>query len=107
MTSRLDAALHELAEALREELRQEAQAVPRAPDRLLSIDEAGAMLGLGRSFVYQEIAAGRLRSVKVGRRRLVSAAAIGQFIHEKAGPDRDSGPAAEDRHGHGDRPAAA
>lgn len=84
MTARLDAALHELAEALREELRQEAQAVPRAPDRLLSIDEAGTMLGLGRSALYGELQAGRLASLKVGRRRLVSASAIRDFIARAA-----------------------
>ena len=80
MTDRLTAALAELAEALREELRVEAAADPRAPDRLLSVDEAASMLGLGRSLVYGELGAGRLRSVKVGRRRLVPAAALSEYI---------------------------
>jgi excisionase family DNA binding protein len=84
MTDRLSLALAELVEALREELRAEAVASPRAPDRLLSVDEAGATLNLGRSLVYQEIAAGRLRTLKVGRRRLVPAAAIADYIAERA-----------------------
>jgi len=51
-----------------------------APDRLLSIDEAAATLGLGRSLLHAEIAAGRVRSVKVGRRRLIPAGAIADYI---------------------------
>jgi excisionase family DNA binding protein len=84
MTDRLGAALAELVEALREEVRTEAVARPSAPDRLLSVDEAGAALALSRSVVYGEIAAGRLRTIKVGRRRLVPAAAIAAFIAERA-----------------------
>ena len=80
MTDRLAAAITELAEALREEVRAEAAAIPQAPDRLLDIDSAGAALSLGRSLLYAEISAGRLRTIKVGRRRLVPAAAIAEYI---------------------------
>ncbi len=85
MTDRLASAVAELVEALREELRTEAEAGPRAPDRLLSVDEAAAMLGLGRSLLYAEIAAGRLASMKVGRRRLVAAGAIREYIEGRRG----------------------
>lgn len=84
MTDRLAAAIAELAEALAEAARMEAAAVPVAPDRLLSIDEAAATLGLGRTATYGELQAGRLRSVKVGRRRLIPAAAVAEFIAERA-----------------------
>ena len=84
MTDRLALALTELVEALREELRTEAEAVPRAPDRLLSVDEAATALGLGRSRLYAEIAAGRLRSLTVGRRRLVPSSAIADYIADRA-----------------------
>ena len=84
MSDRLTAALVELIEALREELRSEAMVDPRAPDRLLSIDEAASALAIGRSALYGELAAGRLRSIKVGRRRLVPAAAITTYIAERA-----------------------
>jgi excisionase family DNA binding protein len=84
VTDRLSLAVAELIEALRESVRMEAAAVPRAPDRLLDIDEAAAALGIGRSALYGEIAAGRLRSVKVGRRRLVPAASITSYIEERA-----------------------
>ena len=79
MSARLEAALHELAEALRDEMR--AEAVPAgAPDRLLSVDEAAAALGIGRSRLYDELTAQRVRSVKVGRRRLVPSGAIADYI---------------------------
>jgi len=82
MSDRLTAALAELVAALREEAR--AEATPHAPDRLLSVDEAAATLGLGRSLLYGEIQAGRVRSVKVGRRRLVPSAAITDYIASRS-----------------------
>lgn len=83
MSDRLSAALAELAAAIREEVR--AEATPAAgPDRLLSVDEAAAMLGIGRTALYGELQAGRCRSVKVGRRRLVPSGAIGAYISASA-----------------------
>lgn len=81
MSSRLEAALAELAAAIREEV----ATVPLAPrpDRLLSVDEAAAALGIRRTLVYDELARGRLGSVKVGRRRLVPAAAIAAYIADR------------------------
>lgn len=81
MSARLDAAVAELVAALREELR--AEAMP-APPRLLSVAEVGALTGLGRSIIYELLADGRLGSVKVGRRRLVSLTAVQAFIAEAA-----------------------
>jgi excisionase family DNA binding protein len=78
MTDRLDAAVAELVAALREEIATARPAM--APERLLDVDEAAAALGVGRSTVYGEIAAGRLRSLHVGRRRLLPASAIAEFI---------------------------
>jgi excisionase family DNA binding protein len=37
-------------------------------------------LNIGRTVVYREIAAGRLRSVKVGARRLVSEGALTEYV---------------------------
>ncbi len=84
MTDRLALAISELIEALRETVRAEAAAAPRAPDRLLSVDEAASALGLGRSLLYAELGAGRLRSVKCGRRRLIPAEAVTEFIARAA-----------------------
>ena len=64
---------------------QEAAPVQGAPDRLLSVDEVAEALNLGRSAVYLELAAGRIRSIKVGRRRLIPAAALAEFVAAQAG----------------------
>jgi excisionase family DNA binding protein len=37
-------------------------------------------LGIGRSKIYEELASGRLRSVRVGRRRLVTDSALTDYI---------------------------
>ncbi len=54
----------------------------RARAQLHDVEAVMERLDLGRSKVYELIASGRLRSVKVGRRRLVSEAAIVEFITE-------------------------
>ena len=46
----------------------------------MSVDEAADALGIGRSTLYRELSAGRLPSVKIGRRRLIPASAIAQRI---------------------------
>ena len=52
--------------------------------RLLSVDEAAAALGVGRTALYGELEAGRLSSLKVGRRRLIATSAIADFIAARA-----------------------
>ena len=84
MSARLDAALAELAAALRDELRAELAERQAGPPELLSITEAGRRLGIGRSALYQTFARGELRSVKVGRRRLVPADAIADLVGTNA-----------------------
>ncbi len=62
---------------------EHANATPAVgPDRprLLSLEAAARELGIGRSLACELIAAGTLASVKIGRRRLVPADAIDQFI---------------------------
>jgi excisionase family DNA binding protein len=78
MTDRLEAAVAELVAAIRDEIATERPAA--APERLLDVDETASALGIGRSKVYGEIAAGRLRSLTVGRRRLIAASAVADFI---------------------------
>ncbi|MCX4470797.1 excisionase family DNA-binding protein [Micromonospora sp. NBC_01655] len=48
--------------------------------RVLRVDEAARALGIGRSLVYELIRSGRLRSFKVGSRRLIPASAIDEAI---------------------------
>lgn len=43
---------------------------------LISIPEALVRTGVGRSFLYERLAEGSIRSVKAGRRRLVDAASL-------------------------------
>ena len=49
-----------------------------------SIEETCAALGLGRSNVYLLIGAGRLQTVKIGKRRLVKVASIHELIERAA-----------------------
>jgi excisionase family DNA binding protein len=78
MNDRLVTALTELVAALRDEIATERRPIEREPDRLLSIEQAARALGIGRTALYSEIGAGRIRSVKVGRRRLVPSSAISE-----------------------------
>ncbi|WP_435055181.1 excisionase family DNA-binding protein [Micromonospora aurantiaca (nom. illeg.)] len=48
--------------------------------RVLRVEEAAHALGIGRSLVYDLIRSGRLRSFKVGSRRLIPASAIDEAI---------------------------
>jgi excisionase family DNA binding protein len=48
--------------------------------RLYSVQEAMARTGLGRSNLFNKLAAGEIRSVKVGKRRLIPDTAIDEYI---------------------------
>lgn len=54
-----------------------------------SVSDASKALGLGTTKLYEEIGAGRLRTVTVGTRRLVTRAALDEYValleHEAAG----------------------
>lgn len=79
MSTRLERAVAELVAALSEEIRSDSVGPTRTPPRLLSIEEASDALGIGRTSTYALIERGALRSLKVGRRRLVSASAIAEY----------------------------
>jgi len=50
-------------------------------ERLMySVDETIQTTGLGRTKVYELLATGELPSVKVGRRRMIPAAALQEFV---------------------------
>ena len=78
MGDRLRTAVVELVAALRDEIATERRPIEREPDRLLSMEQAARALGIGRTALYSEIGAGRIRSIKVGRRRLVPSSAISE-----------------------------
>ena len=46
-------------------------------------EEAARLLGIGRSTAYELIATGELRSFTIRRARLISAAALAEFIRER------------------------
>lgn len=51
----------------------------------ISVDEAAGLLGIGRTRCYQLVLAGRIRSVKVGRRRLVVCSHLDEFVNDLLG----------------------
>ncbi|MEV7482093.1 helix-turn-helix domain-containing protein [Streptomyces halstedii] len=53
---------------------------PVIPPALYRVPDAVKALGLSRSVVYDLIRAGRLRTVKEGRTRLVPASAITDYV---------------------------
>ena len=48
--------------------------------RLISIRQVVLLLGIGRTLAYELIAEGKLKTVRIGRRRFVTAEAIDEFI---------------------------
>ena len=46
-------------------------------------EEAGAALGIGRTFVYELLATGKLESIKLGRRRLIPREALERLVAEE------------------------
>lgn len=53
---------------------------------LYRVDEAGHRLNLGRTLMYELIRSGRLRSVKVGKLRLIPSSALVEFIDQLGEP---------------------
>lgn len=49
-------------------------------DRLLTINEVAGLLRISRWSVYQLIWSGQLRTLKIGRRRLVRPAALAECV---------------------------
>ena len=53
----------------------------QSPGKVLyRVAEATAVLSMSRGAIYEEIRSGRLRSVKRGRSRLISASAIADYV---------------------------
>lgn len=75
--TRLEAALAELAAAIREEVAAEA---PAAAPLTYTVEQAAKRIGVGRTFCYREINAGHLRAARRGRRLIVTEAAIAAYL---------------------------
>jgi excisionase family DNA binding protein len=52
---------------------------PQQP-RLLSIKQTMFLLGIGRTSAYELIAIGKLKTVRIGRRRFVPIEAVDAFV---------------------------
>jgi excisionase family DNA binding protein len=78
--SRLDDAVAELAAAIRAEIAAELARRDDRPPELLSIEQAAQRLGIGRTATYDAIGRGELRSIRIGRRRLIPADAIRERV---------------------------
>lgn len=82
MTSgdRVAAAIAELAEALREELRAELDARRDGPPALLDVAEAARLTGVSRTTLYGLLdRPGGIPTLRVGRRRLIARDAVDRF----------------------------
>lgn len=55
------------------------------PDRLFTVDEAASWLRVSRWSVYNLIRDGQLRTIRIGRRRLVTRAALSACVELLAG----------------------
>jgi excisionase family DNA binding protein len=53
---------------------------PNNGAQLLDVDQVAARLNVGRSTVFNLMGGNKLRSVKIGQRRLVSEASLAEFI---------------------------
>jgi excisionase family DNA binding protein len=78
-------ATEQLVAAFVAAVRAEATSREDAPERLFSIPEAADALSLARSSIYKEMGAGRLRSIKCGRRRFIPSGALRDYIGQAAG----------------------
>ena len=48
--------------------------------KAVAVEEAARLLGLSRTSLYELLESGRIRSIKVGSRRLVPTAALDEFL---------------------------
>jgi len=74
-------------------LQQGAYAMAASPtiDRqTFTVEEAAALLGIGRNSAYQAIARGELPALRLGRRLLVPRAALERHLAEGGAVERDA-----------------
>jgi excisionase family DNA binding protein len=57
---------------------------PARPETVLSIEEVAERLKVSKSLIYKAIADGQMRSIKIGKRRLVPASEVQRLIEEAA-----------------------
>ncbi len=62
-------------------MENESPAAPQESRLAYDVNEAARVSGLGRSTVYEEIGAGRLVARKVGKRTLILAADLNEWLN--------------------------
>ena len=62
-------------------------AAPGVEPRLVSINDAAAMLGVGRDTIYKLLKSGKLRSLKFGSRHVVVVASIDALLAAMLGEE--------------------
>lgn len=53
-------------------------------DLVMTVEEAARQLGVGRTITFGLVQSGQLRSIKIGRRRLIPRSALLQLINERS-----------------------
>jgi excisionase family DNA binding protein len=81
MSERLQTAVSELVAALHAEMSAQVSTAPH----LLAVNDAALALGISRAHLYRLLSDGSLRSIHIGRRRLVPASAIEDLLREPMG----------------------
>jgi excisionase family DNA binding protein len=81
-----------LDESLTEDLTSSTATRPAAK-LLLDVHEVGEALGCGKTYVYELIARGELRAVKLGRLTRIPAVTLAEFIRQlESHPSKPEGP---------------
>lgn len=63
----------------------QAEPAPTAvPATVLTVDQAAERLQVSRSLIYSQLRSGELKSLRLGRRRLIPAAEVDRIINEAA-----------------------
>lgn len=52
--------------------------------KALTVNEARAVTGIGKNSLYAMLQAGRIRSVRIGKRFLIPVSAIDEFLSQRA-----------------------
>jgi excisionase family DNA binding protein len=65
---------------------------PRIEARALRIKDAAQSYGISRSLIYKMMGDGRLRTVKIGKRRLIPVAAIEALFEGEEGDSKREKP---------------
>jgi excisionase family DNA binding protein len=59
---------------------------PQADRLVLTVEEAGTLLGISRAFAYEAVNRGEIPSIRIGRRVLVPKAALQRMLRAEAPP---------------------